>query len=404
MTSRERVHAMFRGELKDGFCMSIGGMANDNMSAYAYAKLLRYLGMDRPLYIYDLLQNIAQLDPEVIGRLGGDFVHAQRPKYRFNQDQKLWKPGTLRDGTPCYYASEYDPKDDGKGNLIIEMDGMPYAKMPKNGLYYDIIASPLADVEDPEELRLFHPAVPMSDEDVSWTAGEIRRLYETTDKAIVLNFAGQLVEQGQRDFGFESFYYNLAAEQELMHAYFRMITDVYMSNLSRILALAGDMVDVVWFCDDMGTQKALQFGVPMYREMIRPYEKEMWDFVHAHYPHIKILFHCCGAIFDLIPHLIGTGADMLNVQISADGMDPQRLKDTYGKDVIFWGCGVDTQRLPQMKTKEEILGHVRRLVDVFSKGGRYVFSQVHNFQADTAPETICAIYDMVREIRDARER
>ena len=95
---------------------------------------------------------------------------------------------------------------------------------------------------------------------------------------------------------------------------------------------------------------------------------------------------------------------MLNVQISADGMDPQRLKDTYGKDVIFWGCGVDTQRLPQMKTKEEILGHVRRLVDVFSKGGRYVFSQVHNFQADTAPETICAIYDMVREIRDARER
>ena len=79
------------------------------------------------------------------------------------------------------------------------------------------------DEEDPEELRLFHPAVPMSDEDVSWTAGEIRRLYETTDKAIVLNFAGQLVEQGQRDFGFESFYYNLAAEQELMHAYFRMI-------------------------------------------------------------------------------------------------------------------------------------------------------------------------------------
>ena len=58
MTSRERVRAMFRGELKDGFCMSIGGMANDNMSAYAYAKLLRYLGMDRPLYIYDILQLI----------------------------------------------------------------------------------------------------------------------------------------------------------------------------------------------------------------------------------------------------------------------------------------------------------------------------------------------------------
>lgn len=93
---------IFRGELKNSFAISIGGMANDNMSAYAYANLLKYLGMeDKPIKIYDLFQFIPLVDLEVIDRLGGDFVHAQRPRYRFNLDQREWRPGFLHDGTPA---------------------------------------------------------------------------------------------------------------------------------------------------------------------------------------------------------------------------------------------------------------------------------------------------------------
>jgi len=405
MTSRERVRKMFRGELKNSFCISTGGMANDNMSAYAYAKLLKHLGMeDKPIKVYDLFQMIPILDIDVVNRLGGDFVHVQRPRYRFNMDQKEWKPGFLNDGTPCYYPAEFETIPDDKGGKWVEMDGERYAYMPKNGLYFDIMKHPLEDALDPEELKLIHPAVYMSEEDIDYTVKEIEYLYENTDKAIVLLFAGQLVEQGQRDFGFESFYCNLAVEQELMRAYFRMITDAYMHNLSKILERAGDKIDVVWFCDDIGTQETLQFSIPMYKEMIKPYTTEMWGYIHKNYEHIRVLYHSCGAVFDLIPEFMDAGADMLNpVQISAKGMDPQRLKGTYGEKLIFWGGGTDTQSLDPHPDPDEVRANAQNLLEIFSKNGNYVFTQIHNFQADTEPETILAIFDTAKSYREKLE-
>ena len=405
MTSRERVRKMFRGELKNSFCISVGGMANDNMSAYAYANLLKYLGMeDKPIKVYDLFQMIPILDLDVINALGGDFVHAQRPRYRFNMDQKQWRPGTLNDGTPCWYPAEFHPVEEPNGTKWVEMDGERYARMPKGGLYFDIMRHPLADAEDPEDLHLIHPAVVMSEEDIDYTVREIEYLYENTDKAIVLLFAGQLVEQAQRDFGFEPFYCNMAIEKDLMHAYFRMITDAYMQNLTRILERAGDKIDVVWFCDDIGTQQTLQFSIPMYKEMIKPYASEMWGYIHENYENIRVLYHSCGAIFDLIPELIDAGVDLLNpVQISAKGMDPQRLKDTYGKQLMFWGGGTDTQSLAALTDLDAVRENAQRLLEIFSKNGNYVFTQVHNFQADVPPEKIITIFETAKKYREKLE-
>ena len=405
MTSRERVQKMFRGELKNSFCISVGGMANDNMSAYAYANLLKHLGMeDKPIKIYDLFQFIPIIDIDVINRLGGDFVHAQRPKYRFNMDQKEWIPGTLNDGTPCYYPADYKPILMEDGSKWVEMDGERYARMPKGGLYFDIMRHPLEEVEDIEDLKCIHPAVYMSDEDIDYTVKMVEDLYENTDKAIVLLFAGQMIEQAQRDFNFETFYYNMAAEKELMHAYFRMITDAYMHNLKKILERCGDKIDVVWFCDDVGTQQTLQISIPMWREMIKPYSSELWGYIHENYENIRVLYHSCGAIFDLIPDLIEAGVDLLNpVQISAKGMDPQKLKDTYGKELMFWGGGTDTQSLGDLTTIEAVKENAQHLVEIFAKNGNYVFTQVHNFQADVPPEKIIAIFDTAREYREKLE-
>ena len=263
---------------------------------------------------------------------------------------------------------------------------------------------PLEDAEDPEDLRLIHPAVYMSEEDIDYTVKEIEYLYENTDKAIVLLFAGQLVEQAQRDFGFEPFYCNMAIEKDLMHSYFRMITDIYMKNLRRILERAGDKIDVVWFCDDIGTQQTLQFSIPMYREMIKPYASEMWGYIHENYPDIRVLYHSCGAIFDLIPDLIEAGVDLLNpVQISAKGMDPQKLKDTYGKQLMFWGGGTDTQSLANLTDLDAVRDNARHLLEIFAKNGNYVFTQVHNFQADVPPEKILAIFETAKQYREELE-
>ena len=405
MTSRERVRKLIRKELTGSYCISTGGMPNDAISVYAYAKLLDRLGMkDRKIRVYDLLQYIPVVDADVADRLGGDFVHAERPRFRFDLHRGSWRPGMLEDGTPVYFPEEFRPETDARGGELIRMNGEPYARRPKNGLYFDIVAKPLADAETPEDLKLIHPAAYMSEADVAATVAGVEELYRTTDKSIILLIGGQHIEQGQRDFGFENFYCNLLEEPELMHAYFRMLTDSYLDTMERILSRCGDKVDVVWFCDDLGTQNSLQMSLPTFRSLIKPYKKEMFDYIHQNHPDTAVLYHSCGAVFNAIPDFIEMGADMLNpVQISAAGMDPEKLVKAYGRDIIFWGGGLDTQSMKPEDTVQDILDRASRLLDVFAAGGNYVFTQVHNFQADTDPAKIEAFYGMARDRRKVLE-
>lgn len=392
-------------ELTGSYCISIGGIPNDSMSIYAYSKLLKSLGIDdEKAHVYDLLQYIPIIDTNVLNILGGDFVHAERPRFRFDLHRGNWKLSQLDNGTSVYFPEGFNPVTDSNGSELIYMDDELYAKRPKNGLYFDIVAHPLAETMDPKELRLIHPASRMSDEDVAQTQAQIKELYSTTDKSIVLLIGGQHIEQGQRDFGFENFYCNLLEEPALMHAYFRMLTDSYLETIEKIMNHCEDYVDVIWFCDDVGTQTSLQMSLPTFREMIKPYKKEMFDLVHQKYPGTAVLYHSCGAIFNAIPDFIEMGIDMLNpVQISATGMDPCKLVKTYGKDLIFWGGGLDTQSLKPEDTVQDVLDRASALLDVFSTNGNYVFTQIHNFQANTSPEIIRAFYTMASDKRKTLE-
>ena len=84
-------------------------------------------------------------------------------------------------------------------------------------------------------------------------------------------------------------------------------------------------------------------------------------------------------------------------------MDPQRLTDTYGDRIMFWGGGTDTQTLSNFRTVEEVRENARKLLEIFAAKGNYVFTQVHNFQADVSPEVIMAIYDEAQEFRRKME-
>jgi uroporphyrinogen decarboxylase len=159
-------------------------------------------------------------------------------------------------------------------------------------------------------------------------------------------------------------------------------------------------IDIVQFGDDLGTQVALQISTEMYREMIKPYHRRIFHHVRDKWPQLKVFFHSCGAIADLIPDLIDAGVEVLNpVQISAKGMDAVMLKREFGKDISFWGGGADMQQTVVNGTLEDIKDEVRRFIDIFSRDGGYVFTQVHNIQANVPPEKIMAIYETAAEYR-----
>jgi uroporphyrinogen-III decarboxylase len=136
--------------------------------------------------------------------------------------------------------------------------------------------------------------------------------------------------------------------------------------------------------------------VATFDELYLPYYRQLNDWVHRH-TSWKTLKHSCGAIDPLLPSLIRAGFDIINpVQCSATGMDPQHLKQTYGRDLVFWGGGVNTQHTLPFGTPAQVRTEVLNRLRIFSREGGFVFNSIHNVQACTPTANILAMLEAVR--------
>jgi len=96
--------------------------------------------------------------------------------------------------------------------------------------------------------------------------------------------------------------------------------------------------------------------------------------------------------------LIEIGVQIINpVQISAKGMEPERLKREFGRDLTFWGGGCDTQKILPHGTCEDVGNDVKRNMRVFKPGGGFVFTQVHNILDKVPAENVKVLYETAYE-------
>ena len=115
---------------------------------------------------------------------------------------------------------------------------------------------------------------------------------------------------------------------------------------------------------------------------------------------MKTFIHSCGGIDPLLPLIIEAGFDILNpVQCSATGMDPRHLKQAYGRDLVFWGGGVDTQHTLPFGTPDEVREQVKRRIEIFGEGGGFVFCSIHNIVANIPIENLLALFETVKSYR-----
>jgi uroporphyrinogen decarboxylase len=151
--------------------------------------------------------------------------------------------------------------------------------------------------------------------------------------------------------------------------------------------------------DDLGTQQALEISPKIYREVFKPRQRLIFEAVKKR-SNLHLFLHSCGSIVDILPDLIEIGVEIINpVQTSARGMDPDRLKREFGKDLTFWGGGCDTQRVLPLASPKEIEEHVKERIDIFAPGGGFVFTQVHNIMPHVPPQNIVAMVDAVKKYR-----
>lgn len=171
-----------------------------------------------------------------------------------------------------------------------------------------------------------------------------------------------------------------------------------IANLKRYWDEFGSDIDCMLICGtDFGTQRGPFMSLDTFREFYLPYYKKINGWIHKNTTW-KTLKHSCGGIFDILPLLIESEFDAINpVQCSAVGMEPQKLKDTYGKDILFWGGGVDTQQVLPFGTPEEVRAQVLERLEIFSKDGGYICNTIHNIQAKTPIENVVAMVDAIKE-------
>ena len=176
------------------------------------------------------------------------------------------------------------------------------------------------------------------------------------------------------------------------------LADLKIEFWDALLDQAGDAVDIVGEGDDYGTQQSQLISPEQFRSYYKPHFDRVLAFIKRKKPHLKILFHSCGNVRPILPDLIEMGVDILNpVHVTATGMEPMQLKKDFGKDLVFWGGGVDTQHILPSGTPEQVKNNVKRNIDALAPGGGFVFSTIHNIQAEVPPQNIAAMMAALRE-------
>ena len=171
----------------------------------------------------------------------------------------------------------------------------------------------------------------------------------------------------------------------------------HLATLEKVCNAVGDIVDIIRFGDDLGMSSGPFMDRETYRELFKPRHKILCDYVKSH-SQMHTFIHSCGAISLLMPDLIDAGIEIFNpVQTNAYGMKPNFLKKEFGRQCTFWGGGIETVGTLNTGSATQIREQVLERLEIFSKGGGFVFNTVHNILPDVPPQNIVAMFDAVKE-------
>jgi uroporphyrinogen decarboxylase len=381
MASRQRIIATLNREPTDRMPIDLGSHMSTGISAFAYWHLREHFGLTTgEIWIPDMVQLLACVDEDILKRFHCDCIPLE-PSWG---KAKKWKPRSPYEFTvPEDIDLQYN--DDGYW-MVRDKDGKGHMKMPQDGYFFS--GDWLCRYNERNE-----------DAALALYAKQAERIYKETDYAV--NFLGYsrgpgILEAGTFFYGIEHAMQMLTDPEEV-HARQERLCNESIQYARKVIDTLGEYIQLYSIGNDMGSQQRPLCNPAHIEEFCIPYYKRFCDFLHAN-SDIKIFLHSCGSIKPLIPLFIEAGIDVLNpVQISADDMEPNELKNKFGDKIIFWGGGCDTQNVLGAKGPDDVAEHVRKMVDIFKKDQGYVFTASHNILGNVPPEHIVAMYDAAYE-------
>ena len=417
MTARDRVRQTLNHQAPEKLVVDFGATLTSGISAPMVYKLRKAFGLkDTPIRIIDIFQMLGEIDDELAEKLDVDCAKIMSYGNAFGFRNEGWKEWTMFDGTPVLVPEKFNTRVETNGSLIQYPEGdtncKPSGLMPKGGFYFDpIIRQEEFDEDAPSVEDNLEEFVLISDEELEYILQETDKLYGSSDRSIVGMIGGTSLgdialvpamnlkePKGIRDFA--EWYASMSMRKGFLKELYDRQTDIAIKNLRLYRQAVGDKIDTIFLCGtDLGTQSGQFCSAETFDDMYTPYYKKMTGWIHQN-TNWKIFKHCCGSIMPLIDGYIKSGFDIINpVQITAANMDPQTLKDRFGKKITFWGGGVNTQQTLAFGTPEEVYKNTCENIRVFRKDGGFVFNTIHNVQANVPVENFLAMMDAVKDNR-----
>ena len=420
MNSRERVRAAINHQQPERVAVDMGSTPVTGIAAGTYARLRKALGLPtRPPQVIEPFQVLAEVEDDVRDALGIDTVGLRSPATFFGFKNEDWKPWRLFDGTDVLVPGKFTVREAENGDLLIWANGdtsaPPSGHMPKDGYYFDAIIrqAPLDwDHLDPDEWANQMYSVLTKDE-VRYLKEQADGLFANTQRSIVWTFGGGGFgdiawvpgpnlphPKGIRDP--QDWIIAHKTNPEYITGIFARQCEIGLENARLVWQAVGNKIDVCFVSGtDFGTQDRLFISPEMYRALYKPFHKRINDWIHQNTTW-KIFFHTCGSIVGLLDDLVDVGVDIVNpVQCSAKGMEPEALKQKYGKTLVFWGGGVDTQWTLPFGTPDDVYEQVRERIRIFNAGGGFVFNTIHNVQQNTPLANLLAMFRAVKDSTSA---
>jgi uroporphyrinogen decarboxylase len=411
MTPRERVLTAVEHKQPDMTPIDFGGHRSSGIAAIAYNRLRKHLRLEpRPIRVYDMVQQLAVIDNDVLDLFGVDVVEMGRG---FLEDDRDWKDWVLPDSTPCRIPLYLNVEKQGNDWLLVTDDGVELA-IQKEGCHFfeqthfpmlsrDFAHDDFDDLPDILGRTVWtgtpHPGAHMKLDDagLKLLAEGAARLRRSTDRAIVGLFGGNMFEIPQWLFRMDNYLLYMGMYPEAVLRFSEKLCAIHLTNLEKWLGAVGEHIDIICFGDDLGSQNGPIISPSMYRDFIKPFHAAMWKRA-PQLADVKVMLHCCGGIRSLLPDIIDAGMQIINpVQITCAGMDASGLKQDFGDRLVFWGGGCDTrQALPEL-APEQIASHVAGQIGALNRDGGFVFQQVHNIMPDVPPENIEAMFRAIRK-------
>lgn len=383
MDPRARFNLALNHQEPDRVPIDLGGFQT-GIHYVAYKNLIDDLGIDdKNIQFYDWLQQLVIPCDEVFNRFQIDTRNVHLPSTFMTE-----KEGEKKEVVEGDFIGFWD-----KFGIFWGRD----AKEPEKRLLYNTIVHPFEEFTTPQQIREYDWPSGKDDSPFKGLREYTKELHEKTRYALVGRSMGCLFQWTHYLFGFSRAMKYMITKPEMMKAAMEGLLEYYTDFARGYLNKVGAYIETVQITSDLTDQQGPMMRPRLYQKLIKPYEAEFARRLHE-MADVKINYHCCGSAVHFIPDFMEMGYDALNpVQITANGMDPCKLKQRFGNRIIFWGGACNTQGTLPFGSPEDIKKEVRYNMNCLKPKGGYIAANVHNITYDVPPQNITAMFDAMHE-------